>query len=369
MENNNGDIIKMTNNKTLKKDLISVVMSNYNTPINYLKEAIDSVLNQTYSNFEFIIIDDGSTDDSLEFIKSYDDPRIKLFINEENIGLTKTLNKGLQLAQGEFIARMDTDDVCYPERFEKQIAYMKNHPNTIVCGAWAMVIDENNNERTEEWAQGVINDNEVYRIHLLFCNYPNVWHPSVLMRHQLLLDNHIEYNTEFKYAQDYELWTRCSKIANFHIVPKYLFKYRLHSASISRSHEKRQREYDYEIIQNQLAPLHLSLKENVRELHIIFPSVWISWHKGKLFDNTFKKWLKEIIKANKKYKQYDQKKLKKTLWFHWSRMCYVEMSDASLAKRIRILLSLSVRCKLNIIKIKRDYIKQRKKSTIKSTTP
>ena len=161
MEKLYGEMINMSAEKILKKDLISVVMSNYNTPINYLKESIDSVLNQTYSNFEFIIIDDGSTDDSLKFIKSYDDPRIKLIVNEENIGLTKSLNKGLKAAQGEFIARMDSDDICYPERFEKQIEYMRKHPDTTVCGTWPNILDENGNIEMKKWASSEINDMDV----------------------------------------------------------------------------------------------------------------------------------------------------------------------------------------------------------------
>ena len=115
--------------------LISVIMSNYNTPEEYLREAIESILNQTYKNFEFIIIDDCSTDNSLEIIKSYNDERIVLIENEENIGLTKSINKGLAVAKGEYIARMDADDVSLPQRFEKQINYMNDHTELIVCGS------------------------------------------------------------------------------------------------------------------------------------------------------------------------------------------------------------------------------------------
>ena len=356
------EMTNMADNKTLKKDFISVVMSNYNTPIKYLKESIDSVLNQTYSNFEFIIIDDGSTDDSLEFIKSYDDPRIQLIINEENIGLTKSLNKGFEVAQGEFIARMDTDDICYPERFEKQIEYMKNHPDTFVCGSWAKILDEKGNSRIEDWACGEIKDTEVYRINLLFCNYPNVWHPSVLIRHQLLLDNNIKYDTECKYAQDYELWTRCSRIANFYILPEYLLKYRIHDTSISVSKRSTQKECDYYIIQNQLNHLHLTLKDSVKDLHLFFPTIWIHFFEGNLYDKNFKKWLKEIIKANRKYRYYNQKKLKKTLWYHWSRICFVVYSRSERSKRIKILLSLSIRCKFNVMIIRHNYLKQYRKN-------
>jgi glycosyltransferase involved in cell wall biosynthesis len=119
---------------------ISVVMSVYNGE-KYLRQAIESILQQTYTDFEFIIIDDGSTDSSREIIQSYDDKRIRLVINEQNIGLTKSLNKGIRLAKGEFIARMDADDISLPQRFEKQVAYLDSHPEVGVLGTYANIID------------------------------------------------------------------------------------------------------------------------------------------------------------------------------------------------------------------------------------
>ena len=334
----------------LKKDLISVVMCNYNTPVKYLKESIDSVLNQTYSNFEFIIIDDGSTDDSLEFIKSYNDDRIKLFVNSENIGLAKSLNKGFEMARGEYIARMDSDDICYLERFEKQIDYMKNHPDTIVCGTWAKIIDENNTMRIEDWARMSIDDMESYRINLLLYNYPAIVHTSAFFNHHLILKYNIKYNEEYKFSQDYELWTRCSKICKCYILQNTLVLYRVHSTSISQSKRSLQKEYAFRIIQNQLDYLHLTLPKDIREEHIQLPRAIVS------YDKRIKKWIKEIINANAKYKIYNQKKLKKLLWYYWSIACYAELSNSSLLKRIYILMSLSLRCKINLFKIKKYYV-------------
>ena len=109
----------------ITKDLISVVMSNYNTDEEYLRAAIESVLNQTYENFEFIIVDDCSTNNSVDVIESYSDKRIKLIKNKGNMGLTKSLNIAIKAAKGEFIARMDADDIALPQRFEKQIEFLK----------------------------------------------------------------------------------------------------------------------------------------------------------------------------------------------------------------------------------------------------
>ncbi|SVC41049.1 uncharacterized protein METZ01_LOCUS293903, partial [marine metagenome] len=106
--------------------LITVLMPVYNGA-KYLNEAIDSILNQTFQNFEFIIIDDGSTDDSVKIIKSYDDNRIRLVENRNNLGQSETLNKGLSLTRGKYIARMDQDDISMPERLKKQFEFMENN--------------------------------------------------------------------------------------------------------------------------------------------------------------------------------------------------------------------------------------------------
>ena len=112
---------------------VSVVMAVYNTQ-EYVSDAIESILCQTYNDFEFIIIEDGSSDDSLNIIQSYSDPRIKVIRNKENLKLIKSLNLGLQKACGRYIIRMDADDVSRPDRIEKQVNYMESHPDCVLCG-------------------------------------------------------------------------------------------------------------------------------------------------------------------------------------------------------------------------------------------
>lgn len=120
---------------------ISVVLSVYNDA-KYVGVAIESVLAQTFTDFELIIIDDASTDESLSIARDFADERIRIVENEENLGLTKSLNKGISLAQGKYIARMDSDDICLPTRFEKQVAYLDAHPDVGVCGGWVELIGE-----------------------------------------------------------------------------------------------------------------------------------------------------------------------------------------------------------------------------------
>lgn len=121
---------------------VTVLMSVYNTPLKQLKEAIESILNQTYKNFEFLIIDDGSKRECVDFIKSYKDKRINLVQNKINLGLERSLNRGLDIAKGKYIVRMDTDDIAYKERIYKQLEFIEKNPQYSIVGSRAEYFDE-----------------------------------------------------------------------------------------------------------------------------------------------------------------------------------------------------------------------------------
>lgn len=345
----------MLTNNTDNQPLISVVMSNHNTPLNFLKKSINSILNQTYSNFEFIIVDDASTDDSVEIIKSFNDPRIKLICNKQNLGLTRSLNKAFSICKGKYIARMDSDDVSFPKRFEKQLEFMENNKNTIVCGTWAEVIDEADNLRSWEFKHETIEDMDSYRIRLLFSNNPLLLHPSAFFNRNLLLKYNISYDEQYEYAQDYQMWVNCSTHANCNTIQEYLLQYRTHRLAASESKRDMQDFYACQIIQKQLDSLHLTLTDETRPIHFRMLT------RLKPYDSKTKQWIVTLIKANKKYKVYNQKKLKKILWYRWSEFCYEELSHSSKSKIISIFLSLSLRNKINLFKIKWFYMNKKNK--------
>ena len=344
----------MLTNNIDNQPLISVVMSNHNTPLIFLKKSINSILNQTYSNFEFIIVDDASTDDSVEIIKSFNDPRIKLICNKQNLGLTRSLNKAFSICKGKYIARMDSDDISLPKRFEKQLEFMENNENTIVCGTWAEVIDDNGNNIRSNFIREAIEDMGSYRIRLLFSNNPLLLHPSAFFNRSLLLKYNIHYDEQYKYAQDYKMWVDCSIHANCNIIPQYLLQYRKHSLSVSESKRDVQDFYACQIMQEQLDALHLTLTDETRPIHFRMLT------RLKPYDSKTKQWIVTLIKANKKYKVYNQKKLKKILWYRWSEFCYEELSHSSKSKIISIFLSLSLRNKINLFKIKWFYMNKEK---------
>ena len=202
---------------------ISVIMSVYNGE-KYLREAIESILNQTFTDFEFLIVNDGSTDGSLEIIQSYQDERIRVINNEQNIGLTKSLNKAIKQARGEYIARQDADDISLPNRFEEQIKYFEKHPETAILGTSKYVIDEDGKILRKEIALLKPNSKNLLKTNVLR-------HGSVMFR-KAIVDELGGYNELLRYSQDYELWLRIVKRYEVRNLRQLLYKSRSHSANI-----------------------------------------------------------------------------------------------------------------------------------------
>lgn len=317
--------------------LVSVVMANYNTEEEYLRSAIESILNQTYSNFEFIIIDDGSTNDSVSIIESYDDERIVLVKNSENIGVTKSRNKGLDICHGEFMAVMDSDDISMPNRFEMQIRYLREHENVIVCGTGIECIGTWEKLHPNKIIRHTIEDRESYRIHLLFDNRPLIFHPSAMLNRKLMLKYNIRYDDSLPVALDYKLWVSCSQVADCVILPEILLKYRVHDKSITTARRELQLQCHRRIIQDQLDKLHLQATEDVFRYHdtLVF--------NKKPYDPGIKKWIKTLINANKTYKVYNKTLLKKILREAWVKISYYGIENAdSFWRKINILSNISV---------------------------
>lgn len=209
----------------LNSPLISVVMSVYNGE-KYLAEAIESILNQTYKNFEFIIVNDGSSDKSIDIIKEYmtKDNRVVL-IDRENKGLPYSLNEGISKAKGEYIARMDADDISLPDRFEKQMDYMQKNEIDI-CGCSIQLF--NDAKKFDIWHYP-IKDSEIRFLLLVNSAFA---HPSIMFKKSIF--ETYQYDIKFKSAQDYKLWTQIAlsnlKMGN---IDEVLVLYRIHDTQVS----------------------------------------------------------------------------------------------------------------------------------------
>jgi glycosyltransferase involved in cell wall biosynthesis len=210
--------------------VITVLMPVYNAE-KYLREAIDSILMQTLKEFEFLIIDDGSTDSSVEIIKSYSDTRIRLVQNDQNFGITYTLNRGIYLASNELIARMDADDISYPERLERQYMYAQRYADLALISAWIRQIRD---DGTFEKFSG--NDTRDVYYRLLF-GTGGIYHPVVMFRKSAVMDVGL-YSKP--YAEDFNLWCKLVKKYKFHVIPEYLLDYRSSDTSLWRVTRKRE---------------------------------------------------------------------------------------------------------------------------------
>ena len=207
------------------KPIVTVLMTVYNGS-DYLNEAIESALCQTLNNFEFLIIDDASTDNSIEIINSYSDSRIKLLINDKNIGQTASLNKGLAIAQGTYIARLDQDDVSLANRVEEQISYLEKNPDLDIVCSWEHTIDHNG-KRIRDWKTEIRNYGEFLGPVLLgLCP---IWHPSIAFKTKAMI-NAGGFNADYTRAEDFEVTTRLAlKRYNAAVVPRFHLLQRQHN--------------------------------------------------------------------------------------------------------------------------------------------
>lgn len=207
---------------TPKHPLISVIMPAYNAAA-YLNQALDSILAQTYSNFELIVLNDGSTDQTDKVIESYTDTRIQYINNQSNVGIVATLNKGLSAANGEYIARMDADDISTPVRFERQINFLENHPTTGVLGSAIRIIDRRGKYQRSGFFP---TEDTLIRWVLMFAN--PIAHPSVIIRRELLQSCNGYRDVP---AEDIDLWERMSHITTLSNLPEPLLSLRRYSST------------------------------------------------------------------------------------------------------------------------------------------
>ena len=218
--------------------VISVILAVFNSE-RFIEESIQSVLTQSYSDFELIIINDASTDGTPEIINQIRDSRIILVTNEKNHGLAKNFNKGLDLAKGNFIARMDADDICHRDRFKKQISFFNKNPGVDVCGTWIQFFGHQNRVLRNPLKH------EDIKADLFFIN--NIIHPSVMFRREKFLENNLRYDENLVILEDYNLWIKaieCKLI--FANIPKVLLKYRLLGDNFSLVREGNKKKIDDE---------------------------------------------------------------------------------------------------------------------------
>ncbi len=303
-------------------------MSVYNAE-KYLREAIESILNQTFTDFEFLIINDCSTDTSRTIIVSYTDNRIKLIDNEINIGLTKSLNKGIDLAQGKYIARIDADDISLPKRLLKQVDFLDKNTEYVAVGSEAISIDEYGNE-INTWNCGC--NFEQFYVNLFFGN--TIPHSSVLIRSQIIKE--FKYNENFKYAQDYELWQRIAYQYKMTNLREVHICYRTYNWNISAKNKEAQDNFAIQVNEMQLHNLGIN---HITKNQLLFHFKLIRYNIPTDTDVKNKieilNWLLMLCGKNKVFKVYHEFYFTKKLEYFWGQYFSFENSSQWGAKAIK----------------------------------
>lgn len=280
--------------------LISVVMSVYNG-FPYLPKAVESVLNQTCTDFEFIIIDDCSTDDTYRYLSSLKDKRIRLLHNEKNAKLPASLNRGISAARGRYIIRMDADDICLPDRFKKQAAYMDAHPEAAMAYCDVLHFCDNKIDFT-------LNANshrpEDIKSTLLFYNIVN--HSGVIFRTSAIRG--YSYNPDYTVTEDLELWLRLSRKHSIHYIPEPLVLYRVHAAQTTTAQRRLQNQQEMQMKKPLLNELTGGCTPKQFHLHQA-----ISSKQTYVSCKTTLNWLHYLKQKNKKTALYQKSSLDKIL--------------------------------------------------------
>lgn len=208
--------------------MVSVILPVYNAE-NTISDSIASILDQSFTDFELIIIDDGSTDSSIDIIRKFKDKRIIIYQNKKNLKLIASLNIGLSLAKGKYIIRMDADDIMLKDRIKEQVGYMEFNKQIDASGTYVYTFGEKRNK----WGHLPTDNDHI----LLFGLFDSpIFHPTAIIRKKVLDDNNIVYNCNYPHAEDYKLWLDISKYGKLGNLNKYLLKYRLSSNQITKKY-------------------------------------------------------------------------------------------------------------------------------------
>lgn len=294
--------------------LVSVLMPVFNAE-EFLKEAIESILTQTYTNIEFLIFNDGSTDKSAEIITSFQDERIRFFNSENNKGYVTHLNRGLTFAKGKYIARMDADDISLPDRLEKQVRFLESNSDIGICGGRTEVIDEFGNHLS--FSCHYLFDKE---LRILLFKDSCFSHPAVMLRREVLEINGCEYDIDLVPAEDYGLWYSISlktKLAN---LPDVLLKYRKHNTQITKR-KKSSQSAATDIIRKRIVEDFLERKLNVKEAKLHNSLLNNHYEVSKEYIIAAEKWLLYLIEHNRNGNYYDHKIFKRYLAEVWFSLC------------------------------------------------
>lgn len=278
----------------------------------FVRRAITSVLSQTFRNFELLILDDASTDCTPVILDSIRDTRLRRLRNDEPLGIAASLNRGLGAARGQFIARMDADDICHPRRLEWQVDFLARHPSVGLCGSWMTCFGAG-----RRFLLAYPTGPDCVRAYLLFDN--PLAHPTVCWRASLSRERSWRYDERLRAAQDFDLWVRgaaCTEIDN---LPVSLLRYRLHEASVSHVSQAISDGQVTELLRQQLEKIGIHPDEQQLRFH---RAVGHGAGQNSRSDlDRAERWLAFLLGANRGAAVFPEKGLAQAAGFVWWRVC------------------------------------------------
>ena len=290
----------------MKYPIVSVVMPTFNRQ-KYLDEAIESITNQTFKDFEFVIVDDSSTDNSVEIIRKHlqKDHRIRLLKNQYKKGIVGALNTAIEAAKGKYIARMDSDDVSLPQRLEKQVQFLESHPEIGACGTWVRLFGM---KEGAEWH--LATDPETIQCTMLFCGA--IANPTGMFRREVFFDLGFMYDPDFVVAEDFDFWTRISEKVKMANIPEVLLRYRTHGSNSIVTYSRQHLQMSSKIRLRQLRRLGISPTWQEAVIHRkIGNGEYIG---GKKAMKKVDSWADKLIEANKKTKIFPEPAFLEVVW-------------------------------------------------------
>lgn len=301
----------------MKIGKVSCIIASYNTKSKFLLEAVNSILQQTYSNIELIIVDDGSDISVKSILATISDNRLIILDNEINKGVTFSRNKALEYASGEFMAVMDADDVSDLTRFEKEVNYFRNHPECDLVSSQMAFLAEDDRKNPD---LSIPKKTDDFLARLFWDNSKPFPHGPTMIRMEFLKRNNIKYDERYKKALDYRLWVDCARChGKFHLINEYLYYYRVHEGQISQKSRKSQVFYADMICLDQLEYLGITPTENEKKIHLYL-------RDSECWNNPEEtlQWKNKLIRANYEQHYCSQLAFKKEVNYRYFKMCVKE---------------------------------------------
>lgn len=311
---------------------VSVLMPVYNGA-GYLREAMDSIFAQTYTDFEFLVVNDGSTDSSAAILESYSDPRLRVIHKQQNQGLIATLNEGLDACSGEYIVRMDADDISLPDRIERQVAFLDERPEVGLCGSWF-----------EDFGPGIpgriirysTSDTEIRIRHLY---QTHIAHPTAILRKSLLEKFNLRFDPLYVHGEDYHFWVCMSRHCKMSNLPEVLVRKRDHPANVSNRYAEIQRNTCNRVKRLQFAEMGVEIDAEEAEMYSRFANTEWNFREEEMPDLV--NLLHRIESANQKSRFIDPIAFTSYLAAKWFHLC---LNNAGWGRqRMSIFKSLSFR--------------------------